>query len=133
MTAMMLFRRNKKTGSEVSEIEEELRNTLLNIPNAPLQVAVEPASSNVESEMGEQRALILNSKLTVMWTGSGILDFERAAKISGTNFYRLKDLRQTGARVINFILIAYEEHGLTENLPPLRSPGRMTQRSASQI
>ena len=114
----------KKLDAEVSEIEEELRNTLLNIPNTPSpKVAIGTSDADNEEirRWGEPRAFDFEFK--AHWDVGqelDILDFERAAKISGTRFTVYKGL---GARleraVINFMLDLHtREHGYTEILPP---------------
>lgn len=114
----------KKLDAEVSEVEAQLRGALLNIPNTPhpdVQVGADD-STNVElRKWGEPREFDFEQK--AHWDVGqdlDILDFERAAKISGTRFTVYKGL---GARlersVINFMLNLHtEEHGFTEILPP---------------
>lgn len=114
----------KKLDAEVSEVEAQLRSALLNIPNTPhpdVQVGADD-STNVElRKWGEPREFDFEQK--AHWDVGqdlDILDFERAAKISGTRFTVYKGL---GARlersVINFMLNLHtEEHGFTEILPP---------------
>jgi seryl-tRNA synthetase len=111
----------KKLDGEVSEVEEELRNTLLNIPNTPSpDVAVGKSDAdNVEiRKWGTPRNFDFIYK--AHWDVGqdlDILDFERAAKISGARFTVYKGL---GARleraVINFMLDLHtKEHGYTES------------------
>lgn len=114
----------KKLDAEVSEVEAQLRDALLNIPNTPhkdVQVGADD-SANIElRKWGEPREFDFEQK--AHWDVGqdlDILDFERAAKISGTRFTVYKGL---GARlersVINFMLNLHtEEHGFTEILPP---------------
>jgi len=114
----------KKLDAEVSEIEEQLRNTLLNIPNTPYELVPIGTSDedNVEvRRWGEPRVFDFDFK--AHWDVGqdlGILDFERAAKISGARFTVYKGF---GARlersIINFMLNLHtEEHNYTEILPP---------------
>jgi len=114
----------KKLDDEVSEVEEELRNALLNIPNTPSpNVAVGKSDAdNVEiRKWGTPRNFDFEYK--AHWDVGqdlDILDFERAAKISGTRFVVYKGL---GARLeralINFMLDLHtKEHGYVEVLPP---------------
>lgn len=114
----------KTLDAQVSEVEAKLRDTLLNIPNTPnenVQVG-EDDSDNVElRKWGEPRKFEFEQK--AHWDVGAdldILDFERAAKISGARFTVYKGL---GARlersVINFMLNLHtEENGFTEILPP---------------
>ncbi|MDD2216853.1 MAG: serine--tRNA ligase [Eubacteriales bacterium] len=90
----------KDLDSEVAAVEVELRNALLNIPNTPnISVPVgADDSENVEvRRVGEQTKFDFEYK--AHWdVGSdlGILDFERAAKISGSRFTVYRGL---GARL----------------------------------
>ena len=114
----------KTLDAQVSEVEAKLQDALLNVPNTPNpQVQIgEDDSDNVElRKWGEPREFDFEQK--AHWdvgTDLDILDFERAAKISGARFTVYKGL---GARleraVINFMLNLHtEEHGFTEILPP---------------
>ena len=114
----------KVLDAEVGQVEADLRDALLNIPNTPykdVQVGADD-SANVElRKWGEPKKFDFEEK--AHWdigTDLDILDFERAAKIAGTRFTVYKGL---GARlersVINFMLNLHtEEHGFTEILPP---------------
>ncbi|MBR2620041.1 MAG: serine--tRNA ligase, partial [Firmicutes bacterium] len=114
----------KVLDAKVSEVEANLQDALLNVPNTPnptVQIG-EDDSDNVElRKWGEPREFDFEHK--AHWdvgTDLDILDFERAAKISGARFTVYKGL---GARleraVINFMLNLHtEEHGFTEILPP---------------
>ncbi|HIU25136.1 MAG TPA: serine--tRNA ligase [Candidatus Copromorpha excrementigallinarum] len=114
----------KELDSRVSEVEAKLRDALLNVPNTPYKEVQEGAddSANVElRKWGEPRKFDFEEK--AHWdigTDLDILDFERAAKITGTRFTVYKGL---GARlersVINFMLNLHtEENGFKEILPP---------------
>ena len=114
----------KVLDAKVSEVEANLQDALLNVPNTPnptVQIG-EDDSDNVElRKWGEPREFDFEHK--AHWdvgTDLDILDFERAAKISGARFTVYKGV---GARleraVINFMLNLHtEEHGFTEILPP---------------
>jgi len=106
------------------EQETRLKDALLNVPNTPqADVPVgEDESANVElRKFGEPKKFDFEFK--AHWdvgTDLDILDFERAAKISGARFVVDKGL---GARlersVVNFMLDLHTgEHGYTEILPP---------------
>ncbi|MGI6732188.1 MAG: serine--tRNA ligase [Anaerovoracaceae bacterium] len=114
----------KKLDEEVSGIEEEIRTLLLNIPNTPnpLVPVGKSDEDNVEiRKWGEPRTFDFEHK--AHWDVGqdlDILDFERAAKVSGARFTVYKGL---GARlersIINFMLDLHtKEHGYTEILPP---------------
>ena len=114
----------KVLDSQVSEVEAKLKDALLNIPNTPNETVQigEDDSDNVElRKWGEPREFDFEYK--AHWDVGAdldILDWERAAKISGARFTVYKGM---GARleraVINFMLNLHtEEHGFTEILPP---------------
>ena len=114
----------KVLDAQVSEVEAKLQDALLNVPNTPnpdVQIG-EDDSDNVElRKWGEPREFDFEYK--AHWdvgVDLDILDWERAAKISGARFTVYKGM---GARleraVINFMLNLHtEEHGFTEILPP---------------
>ncbi len=114
----------KVLDDQVSEVEAKLKDTLLNVPNTPHPTVPDGKDDqdNVElRKWGEPTAFDFEPK--AHWNigeDLDILDFERAAKLSGTRFTVYKGL---GARlersVINFMLNLHtEEHGFTEILPP---------------
>ena len=119
-----LSERVKESEAALAEIDEELKDALLGIPNTPdASVPVgEDDGANVEiRRFGEPSVFSFEPK--PHWdigTELDILDFERAAKITGTRFVVYKG---PGARleraVINFMLDLHTgEHGFTEILPP---------------
>ncbi len=114
----------KKLDDELREVEEKLEHLLLSIPNVPhASVPVgETEDDNVEArKWGEVPEFSFEAK--PHWdvaTGLGILDFERASKVTGSRFVFYKGL---GARLeralINFMMdLHMDEHGYTEMLPP---------------
>ncbi|MDO4481546.1 MAG: serine--tRNA ligase [Bacillota bacterium] len=114
----------KEEDEKVKAIEAELQETLLGIPNTPHPSVPVGASDadNVEiKKWGTPREFDFEFK--AHWdvgTDLGILDFERAAKISGARFTVYKGLGSRLERsVMNFMLDLHtEEHGYTEILPP---------------
>lgn len=114
----------KELDAQVSEVEAQLKEAMLNIPNTPAAAVPDGAddSENVEvKRFGEPRVFDFEHK--AHWdigTDLDILDFERAAKLSGARFtvYKGKGARLERS-VINFMLNLHtEEHGFTEILPP---------------
>ena len=108
----------------VKALDEQFRGLLAGIPNIPHESVPAGRSSdeNVESKRwGEPRKFDFEPK--AHWDlgpDLGILDFDRAAKITGARFAVYMDL---GARLeralINFMLDTHtREHGYTEVLPP---------------
>ena len=109
---------------QVKEVEDKLNYTLMRIPNVPHPDVPqgETDEDNVEvKKWGEPRKFDFEQK--AHWdigTNLGILDFERAGKITGSRFTLYKGL---GARLerslINFFLNTHTaDHGYTEVLPP---------------
>ena len=119
-----LSNRIKELDAEVADVETELRNVLLGIPNVPNKDVQEGLddTANVElRRVGEPREFDFEAK--AHWDigeGLDILDFERAGKLSGTRFTVYKGLGAKLERaVINFMLDLHtEEQGYTEILPP---------------
>ncbi|MFD2680013.1 serine--tRNA ligase [Bacillus seohaeanensis] len=114
----------KKLDDELRQVESELEHLLLSIPNVPHEsVPVgETEDDNVEiRKWGELPEFSFEAQ--PHWdvaTNLGILDFERAAKVTGSRFVFYKGL---GARLeralINFMMdLHMDEHGYTEMLPP---------------
>lgn len=115
----------KNLDDKVKEVEEDLFQKLLRIPNVPHPDV--PTGDTDEDNLevrkwGEPTAFDFEAK--AHWdigTDLNILDFEAAGKITGSRFTLYKDL---GARLerslINFFLNTHTaEHGYTEVLPPL--------------
>ena len=113
----------KEMDKELSVLNEELRDTLLRIPNVPAECVPYGKDDTQNKEMrkwGTPRKFDFEFK--PHWdigTNLDILDFERGAKISGARFTVYKGL---GARleraVINFFLSTHADSGYTEILPP---------------
>ncbi|HEX7063821.1 MAG TPA: serine--tRNA ligase [Bacillales bacterium] len=123
----------KELDAELTQVEEELQNVMLGIPNLPHESVPigENEDDNVEIRTwGEVPQLDFEAK--PHWdigTDLGILDFERAGKVTGSRFVFYKGL---GARLeralINFMMdLHMEEHGYEEMLPPyMVNRGSMT-------
>ncbi|MBI4749011.1 MAG: serine--tRNA ligase [Acidobacteria bacterium] len=108
---------------ELAEVEVKLSEVVTAIPNMPhSSVPVGGESANQEiSRWGEPREFSFEPKDHVdLGVALGILDQERAVKITGARFSVLNGM---GARMeralINFMLdIHTQEHGYQEMLPP---------------
>ena len=108
---------------QLSVLENDQRNILLLIPNLPhesVPVGKDDAD-NVEVRCWSQPKQF-NFEPKAHWDigkSLGILDSERAAKVTGARFHFYKDL---GARleraIINFYLNTHTENGYTELMPP---------------
>lgn len=114
----------KEIDEEVRGIEEKLASILLTIPNIPhesVPVGTDESANREERKWGTPKKFTF--KPQPHWdigTQLDILDFERAAKVTGTRFTFYKGI---GARLeralINFMLdIHTGEHGYIELLPP---------------
>lgn len=116
--------RIKQMDEQIRQIEGELDDLLLSIPNVPHESVPigQSEEDNVEvRRWGEPRSFSFKPK--PHWEIAdrlGLLDFERAAKVAGSRFVFYKGL---GARLeralINFMLdIHLDEFGYEEVLPP---------------
>jgi len=110
--------------AELNEIQKELTDILLTIPNLPhTSVPVgKSADDNVEvRRIGEPRQFDFSVKDHVdVGSGLGLLDFDAAAKISGARFTLMKGpLARLHRALAQFMLdIHTEEHGYTEVYVP---------------
>ncbi|MCF6139642.1 serine--tRNA ligase [Pseudalkalibacillus berkeleyi] len=114
----------KAYDEELRQVEEKLQNVMLTLPNIPHESAPiggDEEDNVVARKWGEIRAFDFEPK--PHWdvaTNLDIVDFERAAKVTGSRFAFYKGL---GARLeralINFMMDLHEDqHGYTEVLPP---------------
>ena len=114
----------KALDKSLAETQETLEKMLLEMPNIPhssVPVGKDETDNPVIETVGEPP--VFNFEPRAHWdigTVLGILDFERAAKITGTRFPLYFGV---GARLeralINFMLdIHTQAHGYTETLPP---------------
>lgn len=114
----------KTLETELHETEDKLNHILMRLPNTPHESVPygETEDDNVEIRTwGEQTAFNFEPK--PHWdvgTDLNILDFERAAKVTGSRFVFYRGL---GARLeralINFMVdLHVDEHGYEELLPP---------------
>jgi seryl-tRNA synthetase len=119
----------KEHEKEVTEIEGKVRDVLVTVPNVP-----EPGTPDGKGEednavvrvWGEKPSYTFTPK--AHWdvgTALGILDFERAAKLSGSRFTVLMGAAAKLERcLIHFMLNLHTEvHGYREVLPPFMVKG----------
>jgi seryl-tRNA synthetase len=126
-----LFEASKQRAQKIKQLEFELDSaerqrtvlleTLPNIPHSSVPVGKTAADNVVARSWGEPRAFDFEPK--AHWdlgTELGIVDFERATKISGTRFaFLLGAGAQLERALINFMLSLHStEHGYTEVEPP---------------
>ena len=113
----------KADDAKISEIDDELRNFMLRIPNIPhSSVPIgKDDTENIElRRWGEPTSFSFDPK--PHWdigTDLNILDFDRGAKIAGSRFtvYRGQGAKLERA-VIQYFLNTHEQSGYTEILPP---------------
>lgn len=114
----------KELDEELRVIEEELNALLLSIPNLPHETVPigDTEDDNVEiRKWGELPQFDFEPK--PHWdvaTELGIINFERAAKVTGSRFVFYKGLGAKLERALmSFMLDLHtEQHGYTEMLPP---------------
>lgn len=114
----------KAFDTQLADIEEKLQHVMLSIPNIPhesVPIGEDEEDNVVHRTWGEKT--IFDFDVQPHWdlaTNLGIVDFERAAKVTGSRFVFYKGL---GARLeralINFMMDYHaDEHGYEEMLPP---------------
>jgi seryl-tRNA synthetase len=123
----------KTLETQVADEETKVRDFLLNLPNLPhasVPIGASAEDNPVVRTWGEPPKFDFDPK--AHWEigeNLGILDFERAAKITGARFALLKGKGALLERaLINFMLDLHtEKHGYLEVLPPF-----MTNRASMQ-
>jgi seryl-tRNA synthetase len=123
----ILAERTKSVEVRLDEIEKELGELLVSVPNLPhdsVPVGKDEASNREVRKKGTPRDFTAEGfepkDHVDLGTSLGILDLERAAKIAGARFAVLSGM---GARleraIISFMLDLHtREHGYREMLPP---------------
>ena len=114
----------KEDDKRLSELEDRQRQILLGIPNTPHETVPPGTDSDENIEQrhwGEPTVFDFDAK--PHWeigSNLGILDPERAAKVTGARFHFYKGLGAALERaIINFYLDLHVfEHGYTELFPP---------------
>ena len=117
-------RRVKELGEQVKLVEAELDDHLLGIPNLPdasVPVGADSEANPIVRTWGAKPEIAFAPKDHVeLGESLGILDFERAAKLSGARFalYTGAGARLARARLNLMLDLHTQEHGYTEVLPP---------------
>jgi seryl-tRNA synthetase len=114
----------KEMEQKATEAEEEVTKILLTLPNklhASVPVGKSEADNKEVKKVGEPTKLPFKAK--EHWEIGeklGILDFERAGKVTGTRFTFLKGAAATLERaLIQFFMDLHsQKHGYTEMIPP---------------
>ena len=121
MRALSQTLRDKE--SRLKAVEEELEKILLLVPNLPdptVPVGTSPEDNRVERTWGEKPRFDFPPKQHFeLGEQLGGLDFERAAKVSGSRFVFYKGvLARLERALITFMLDVHTSRGYTELLPP---------------
>ncbi|HEY3382917.1 MAG TPA: serine--tRNA ligase [Vicinamibacterales bacterium] len=126
-----VFAANRERGQQIKQLEADLdaieqqrRALLLTIPNLPaphVPVGASAAENREVRRVGEPRACDFEPQ--AHWDlgpALGIIDFERATKVSGARFsFLMGDGARLSRALINFMLSLHtREHGYTEVEPP---------------
>ena len=120
----VVSQRIKELDDRVREVETKLQDLLLRIPNLPHESVHVGTSEDDNLEIRrweEPRQFAFEPK--PHWdlgVDLDIIDFERAAKVTGARFYFLKGLGARLERALNNFMLDLHitEHGYTEDLPP---------------
>ncbi len=131
LDATPIFEANKQRAQKIKQLEIELSSveqqrsrllaTIPNIPHESVPVGTSAADNVVVRTWGEPRAFEFEPKAHFdLGPALGILDFERATKISGARFSILMGAgAQLERALINFMLSLHSgTHGYTEIEPP---------------
>ncbi|AGC43553.1 seryl-tRNA synthetase [Myxococcus stipitatus DSM 14675] len=113
----------KEKENRLKEVEEEINGILLLIPNTPHESVPVGASAddNVQvKSWGEKPNLPFTPRQHFeLGEKLGMLDFERAAKVSGSRFTFYKGaLARLERALVTFMIDVHTQKGYTELLPP---------------
>ncbi|AFE10332.1 seryl-tRNA synthetase [Corallococcus coralloides DSM 2259] len=113
----------KEKEARLKEVEEELNRILLVIPNVPHESVPVGASADENVQVktwGEKPNLLFTPKQHFeLGESLGMLDFERAAKVSGSRFTFYKGaLARLERALVTFMIDVHTSKGYTELLPP---------------
>ncbi len=120
-----LSERIKKLEGEQVGLERQINDALLNLPNVPhasVPVGKDARANKEVRAWGEKKKFDFNPlSHDEIGKKQGILDFDRAAKISGSRFVVYKGLGAALERaLINFMVdLHVKEHGYTEVMTPV--------------
>ncbi|HLC68413.1 MAG TPA: serine--tRNA ligase [Candidatus Bilamarchaeaceae archaeon] len=113
--------RIKEISEETKKLEEEIRNSLLVLPNIPHESVPrgKDAADNTEIRKWGKPAKRKIQSHDVLAAKKGYIDFERGAKLAGHRFAVLKGpLAALERGLINFMLGLQVSNGYQEILPP---------------
>lgn len=115
--------RTKELDDLIRAAEEKMQTFLLNVPNLPNDSVPVGATAADNVPVREHKGTVsvnFTAKThNAIGTQLGILDFERAAKITGSRFVLYKGVGALLERALmNFMIDVHTERGYTEVLPP---------------
>ena len=113
----------KAKEARLKEVEEKIETALLNVPNLPhesVPVGREASDNKVVREWGEKPRLSFKPKPhDELGEDLGLLDFERAGKVSGSRFVFYRgELARLELALVSFFIDLHREKGYLELLPP---------------
>src|SRR5690349_16808043 len=112
----------KKKEARLKEVEEQIERALLSVPNLPHESVPKGASEHdnqVVRTWGEKPSLAGAKEHTEIGEKLGLLDFARAAKVSGARFVFYRGaLARLELALVQFFLDSARERGYLELLPP---------------
>jgi seryl-tRNA synthetase len=113
----------KELDGRLAGIEEELNALVLffpNVPHASVPVGRDESANRVEREWGAKPAFDFSPKEhSDLGEQLGIIDFDRATKITGSRFSILFGMAaKLNRALMNFMLDVHERQGYTEVLAP---------------
>jgi seryl-tRNA synthetase len=112
----------KEKEARLKEVEERIERALMNVPNLPHETVPEGTSerdNKVVRVWGEKPDVPSPLEHTDVGEKLGMLDFERAAKVSGARFAFYRGaLARLELALVQFFLDSARERGYLELLPP---------------
>ncbi len=114
----------KELEAQAAQVDDEVQNLLLNLPNKPksdVPVGKSEHDNKIISTVGEIKKFSFKPKEHFeLGENLNIIDFERAGKTTGTRFVFLKGAAaQMERALIQFMMDLHStQHGYTEMIPP---------------
>jgi len=116
--------RIKELDAEVSRLDAERADIVLNIPNVPhesVPIGMTDQDNETVKEHGRIRSFDFKPKTHIeIGEELDIIDFERGVKLAGAGFYVMKgDGARLERALINYMLDMHRRQGYTEVFPPI--------------
>src|SRR4030081_3477347 len=112
----------KEKEARLKPVEERIEQALLNVPNLPhetVPVGASERDNQVVRSWGDKPEIASPKEHTEIGERLGLLDFERAAKVSGARFAFYRGaLARLELAVVQFFLDSARERGYLDLLPP---------------